>query len=103
MKVQKQVTLHYSEKHQRFGINNLVSQCKDRKVIVEHGKHRVESGMFVWDIFLKERKRETVLQSLHVVVWAKPWDSFGRTIKRMLVKFRPATEEEFVVETVMKE
>lgn len=104
--VQRQVTLHYYERQQRFGINNLVGQCKDRKVMVEHGKHEVEPGMFVWDVGHEnfgDGERKTVLHSLHIVVWARHWDSWGRTVKRMLVKFRPATPEEFALETVMNE
>jgi hypothetical protein len=66
--------------------------------MVEHDTHEMVVGMFIWDV-----REWIVFHSLHVVVWAKPWNSWGRTSKRMLVKFRPATPEEFAVETVMNE
>lgn len=90
----------------RLGIYNLKGVCKGAKVIVDHGEKALLPGVFVWDLTLSEPSDmvvHTAFVSLHVVVWAKPWNSHGRDLGRSLVKFRPSTPEEFALETVMNE
>lgn len=89
----------------RLGIFNLKGECKAGKILVRHEGVPLRPGSMVWDIGPEHWPIEpgaSVFISLHVVVWAKPWTSFD-SARKSLVRFRPATEEEFALETVMNE
>jgi hypothetical protein len=81
-------------------IHGLKGAMRNGKAIVELPKEcrDLVPGDLVWDM-----KILGMVETLHVVLWTKVWNDQDRRQRVFMLKFRPATRDEFTVETVMRE
>ncbi len=100
MKGSKKAYLHVDKENGRFCVHGLKGVMRNGKAFIELPKEcrDLVAGDLVWDM-----KILGVLETLHVILWKKAWNDADRRQRVFMFKFRPATPEEFALETVMNE
>lgn len=100
MRQRRKAFLYVSKEDGRLCVHGLKGVMRGGKALVELPMEcrDVVPGDLVWDM-----KILGVLDTLHVVVWKKVWNSNDRDLRVFLFKFRLATADELTVETVMNE